>query len=471
MAVYPWIKTSDKTYEQQYGFMERFFTRFLGEEGVPSQFTIMATVEFRVAGAQSDDLESRLRKTWRAMRYNSPSVAALSGPKGKIYRIPNDVALADWETTTFKRHPPGTTAEKLFGSIDRAALITLHFLPGAGNAPDAHQIVLQAEHQNIDGRGVFYLIHRFWTVFTTPSLLSTPPFGDEWTRLPPAMDDLLSLPAQPSPADHSLAAEWIAPLASVTPLGILIPASHSPTQLPTTSLRALLRLSQLETAALIAACKAHSLTVTSAWVAALALALAAAQTTSGQPLPADAALVSFATCDMRRYFPHATFDPTSAPVACYHAAIPTALRIDGGKASFLDLAAEMKHEFHGGSVTAARGRAWAPFVGLMGDVVVAAATAAGSGNARRSAPLISSLGVVDDFVEKSYDGEGGEVEVLDVWIADTMMSSTNLWMLHTWDGMLNLSVTYNEAYFPVGLMEGVLERIWEELRSGLGLVL
>ena len=229
MAVYPWIKTSDNTYEQEYGFMERFFTRFLGEEGVPSQFTIMATVEFRVAGAQPDDLASRLRKTWRAMRYYSPSVAALSGPKGKIYQIPDDTALADWETTTFKRHPPGTTAEKLFSSIDRAALITLHFLPGAGSAPDAHQIVLQAEHQNIDGRGVFYFIHRFWTVFTSPSLRTTPPFGDEWTRLPPAMDDLLCLPAQPSPADHALAADWIAPLASVTPLGIPIPASHSPT--------------------------------------------------------------------------------------------------------------------------------------------------------------------------------------------------------------------------------------------------
>jgi hypothetical protein len=78
--------------------------------------------------------------------------------------------------------------------------------------------------------------------------------------------------------------------------------------------------------------------------------------------------------------------------------------------------------------------------------------------------------VVDEFVEKRYAGEGGEVEVLDVWIADTMMSSTNLWILHTWDGMLNLSVTYNGAYFPEGLMEGVLERVWEELRSGLGLV-
>ena len=127
----------------------------------------------------------------------------------------------------------------------------------------------------------------------------------------------------------------------------------------------------------------------------------------------------------------------------------------------------MNHQFHGGNVTEQRGRAWAPYVQLMGDAIAAAGAEEG-GNKEMGSPLISSLGVVDEFVAKRY-GEEGEVEVLDVWIADTMMSPTNLWMLHTWDGRVNLSVTYNEAYFGEGVMVGVLERIWEELRQGLGL--
>ncbi|RYP55764.1 hypothetical protein DL770_010880 [Monosporascus sp. CRB-9-2] len=468
MVAYPWIKSSDNTYEQKYGFIERFFARFLSEEGKPSQFTIMATVEFCVRGSLSQNavgLESRLRQTWRAMRYYSPSLAALSGPDGRTYHVPGDESLADWENTTFKLHAPGVTAEKLFSAVERTGLITLHFLPNAGTTDDTHQLVLQAEHQNIDGRGTYYFFNRFFTIFTTSSMRQDIHFGDEWSRLPPMMDDLLSLPITPSERDKSLAAEWISPLASVSPLGIPIPPSRQSLP-PTHSLRSVLPLSQTETTAVIAACKSQGLTVTSAWVAGLALSLAHFHS-GGQALASNAALASFAACDMRRYFP-STFDPKPGQVACYHAAIPTALRVvrdDGGLMSFRELAGTMKKEFHGGSITEERGRVWGPFVEMAGEAIMN-----GDPRPERGSLLISSLGVEDDYVQHEYGVGDDGVEVVDVWIGDTMMSAMNLWMCHTWDGRLNLSVTYNGAYFEEEVMEGVLGRLKGELLGGLGVV-
>jgi hypothetical protein len=78
--------------------------------------------------------------------------------------------------------------------------------------------------------------------------------------------------------------------------------------------------------------------------------------------------------------------------------------------------------------------------------------------------------VVDDFVSHHYgtDGDGGAVEVLDVWVADTLMSAAQLWLVHTWDGRLNFSCSFNEAYFSEAQILGVLQRVRDELRSGLG---
>ena len=61
------------------------------------------------------------------------------------------------------------------------------------------------------------------------------------------------------------------------------------------------------------------------------------------------------------------------------------------------------------------------------------------------------------------------MELLDVWLADTMMSATNLWMLHTWRDQLNLSITYNEAYFAEAQMDAMLERARRELLEGLSI--
>ena len=476
MTNHPWIQTSPNTYSQTFGFMERFFTRFLGEEGKPSQFTIVATLELRIpSGSNSSPisvLESNLRSTWRAMRYYSPGLATLTGPTGKIYHVAATPAVLEkWEAATFIRHPEGTQAEALFSTLTRANMVTMHFLPcTAGIASDdgVHQLVLQAEHHHIDGRGVYYFLHRFLTFLSTPELRSGLEFGDEWTRLPTVMDDLLELSATPTAEELDIAREWISPVLSSNTTPVTVPIRpKKQTQPPGRSLRSALRLSRAQTSAIITACKAHGVTVTSAWTAGLALALSTPSvTTTTTP-----ALTTFATVDMRRYFPPPTSSspPSSphpaAPVSCYHSAIPLSIPIPA-TTTFTSLAAELTALFHGGSITPVRNTAWIPFVSMMGDIIASSTSQLQQQAAIASSGiLISSLGVVNDYIGKTY----GEVEVRDVWIGDVMMGGTSLWMCETWDGRLGLSVTYNEAYYEEGEMTGVLERVKGVMVGGEGL--
>lgn len=462
MAVYTWKNSpsAPETFTQSFGFMEKFFTRFLGREGEASQFTIMGTIEFRFAGPL-DVLEPRLRETWRAMRHYSPSIAALSHPGGKTYAISNASIMAEWEQTTFKVHRAGMTAEKLFGQVERTAMITLHYLPSIRKEtdPNIHQLVFQAEHHHIDGRGVYYFFDQFFRLFTSPERRQALTSADEPTRLPPMMDDLLGLPQEPSAELMEVASRWIGIGASVEPLTATIEperAEHA----PTISVRSVLRFSEQETSSVVGACRSNKLSVTSAWMAAIALALAHFQAKGklGGSISPGAGLSTFATVDMRKFF-SAAFDTKTAPAACYHAAIPVALKVDG---SFLDIARSAHAELHGKGVTEEREKAWAPLMQLMGDAIAAS-------NPKQSMPLTSSLGIADDFVSRRYGvGESG-VEVLDVWIADTMMSATTLWMLDTWKDRLNFTVTYNEAYFPEAQIDGMLARARQELLQGLSI--
>ncbi|KAK4445875.1 hypothetical protein QBC34DRAFT_451069 [Podospora aff. communis PSN243] len=443
MASFPWVKITDGTYEQQYGFMERFFIRFLGEEGKATPFTIIATLGL---------------DTWRALRFHHPGIAGLSDPTGKIYTIPaTSKEVSDWEDATFKRHPTGTTADDIYGTAQRAAMMTLHFLPNAAHT--SHQIVLQAEHQHIDGRGVFHLFDSFLTILTAPSLRdpSVIVFGEEWARLPPAMDDLMSLPLTPSEEDVSTARKWLAPMSKLTPATIPDPTPNQlnqpfPEQLlpQSRSIRSALPLSESETSAVLAACKAHNITLTSAWLAALALAL-------DKPTPDNpstpSGLTTFSTIDMRQYFPSdGSFNPKQQ-ISCYHAFLPVAIPLNPNpKESLIPLASRMTEALHPPpTLDAERKSSYPTVIQLLGDP-----------------GLVSPLGVIDRYIKKSYGSGEGKVRVKDVWIADTMMGGTKLWMVHTWDGRLCLSVVFDGARFGRGRMEWVLERVRGELLGGLG---
>ncbi|KAK0741574.1 hypothetical protein B0T18DRAFT_432663 [Schizothecium vesticola] len=327
--------STPETFCQNFGFMETFFTRFLGREVEASQFIIVGTVEFKFAGF-IDVLEPRLQ----------------------------------WESTTFKVHRDGMTAEKLFAQVERAAMVTLHYLPSAKKEtdPNIHQSVYQAEHHHIDGRGVYYFFNQFFRLFTASEPRQTLTSADERTRLSPMMGDLLGLPKEPSAEQLEVASCWIGTGGSAEPLSATIEPQRAECA-PTNSLRSVLRFSEEETSAVVSACKSRGVSATSAWMAAIDLSLAHFQSkgTPGGRISPDSGLATLATVDMRKYFPR-TYDAKTAPLACYHAAIPIVLRVDG---SFLDIARWAHAEFHGKGATKAREKAWAPLMKLMGDTIAA----------------------------------------------------------------------------------------------------
>jgi hypothetical protein len=417
------------------------------------------------------------------MRQRVPAIASVSSSDSKICQLTEDeAALAAWEQETFIVHKPGTTADDVFSTMKLLPTIALHFLPAASAQSEArHQLCLQAEHHLIDGRGVFLLFDRFWSILTDNDDLALIA-ANSVSNLPLEMEDLLGLPVPSTVENGYIAESWMAEMGKISaPLGVPIAAARRAAT-PTTSRRGTTTLSLQTTSQVLSACRQHGFTVTAAWLAAVATALAEIQP---QPVQIGAGLATFSTVDMRKYFPE-EFVGRASPVACYHTAVPTVLPLFSSshgtarRLSFIEVAKNAHTLYHGsgdsdeGIITSQRQTAWAPYTDLMAQAIEAAGNVL---NPTHGAPLISSYGIVDKFIHRLYPVPEGEaviksnpmVEILDVWLSDTMASPTSFWSMHTWDGRINMSLAYNLAFYDPKDIQALLEAVGRNLRNGLGI--
>ncbi|KAJ2975704.1 hypothetical protein NQ176_g5374 [Zarea fungicola] len=315
---------------------------------------------------------------------------------------------------------------------------------------------------------------------------NTPNFGDEAARLPDSMDDLLGLSYHITHQQRETAPEWFAPMLLVTsPLSPSITDTASRAKNSTTlNQRSALKFSIEETSTIVDACKRQSYSVTSAWHAALALAFykhrSRRESSTSMELPVDQnqGLATFTTVDMRRFFP-SSFDPRESAMACYHTALPVVLPIQPGldpekegdlNLIFAGMAAKMQKFFafgktfkDGSNITQERSKAWPPYIEMMRDAIL-------SCDETQSAPLLSSFGLLENFIHRSFGDIGcdkPEIEIIDVWLGDTMTSATSFWSVQTWRDRLEISVTYNEGYFAKREMVHILEHIRAILLSSV----
>jgi hypothetical protein len=82
-----------------------------------------------------------------------------------------------------------------------------------------------------------------------------------------------------------------------------------------------------------------------------------------------------------------------------------------------------------------------------------------------SGVLLSSLGVVEQYITGDYDGA---VQVEKFNFGVTMMTRQMLLYPWTFKGRLHFSVNYNEAYYDAGVAEEVLTTLQNVLEKELG---
>lgn len=79
-------------------------------------------------------------------------------------------------------------------------------------------------------------------------------------------------------------------------------------------------------------------------------------------------------------------------------------------------------------------------------------------------PYLSSMGVVDDFLQPRY-GDWG----LDGFLASSTMLTGDFQMyLWTWRGQMVFSACYNDAFYGTSDVDKILEKTGDEIFSGLG---
>ncbi|OHE95050.1 hypothetical protein CORC01_09707 [Colletotrichum orchidophilum] len=254
-------------------------------------------------------LKQRLREAWKVLRFEHPMIAVELGHDGQslLYAstVDQNSSLEDWLAETFivetdEQRPAGA----VFSELRPPRLMELRFLPNTG------ELLLRSSHWRIDGAGCSLLMDRFFDIMATEEMGSLA-WGEEISRLPPALEDALQLPSESSPEHQKWGSEWISDFGSASP-SVGLPCRPNPERNPGSPGRELLVLSEEDTATLVSACKTAGITVTAALHAAVILQtreMAPAETRSNN-------FMDVLMCDLRSYLPEPYNTSAYAVIIC-----------------------------------------------------------------------------------------------------------------------------------------------------------
>ena len=467
-----WTKTGPNTYRQPHGFQEVLYQAIAVPPGSPGLFLVGSSVTFRYAPAGSEkqlsavEVASLLRNAWLQIRQEYPTLAAENTPDGKVYHSPSSRAeLESWLDSTFIVVPNKTWPD-IWKNLVKTKHMTLYFFP------EARQLFVQGEHHLVDGRGGLNFWDRFFRALASPApdAVLTQTTGAEVALLPPRSDDLLDMAERSPGRGQHHAIELLAPLSAVdAPIFLPMPSPVPPHSIENAT--AELKADMPTSNAIKAACKAHKVSVTAAWHAAVVLATqsiqarsTAATAVTGPSSKPGKEFICFGNFDLRRYFPDpATVLPAAAVPNAYvinnhHCILPYVVAPEGK--TFAGIARELDL-FYQRDLSAADPDLWSalgPMIRMMVPEYVSAPEQAGS------TPALSSLGVADWFIGGDY----GPWKVDDLWFGNTVTGPWLECFMWTWKGRVCLNSCFNPAYYTARDVREFHEAVLGAMLKGLG---
>ena len=437
----PWKETSPGRFERPFDGIERFYRAVASAGGPLEQWSITTVAQIRLNLPASDKVAA-LQHAWTALRYDHPQIACTEQSDTNVYEVPDEAALATWIKDTFiVEH--SQTANNLLSTFNRSPSATLHYLP------QTSEVAIHCSHSRMDGIGALHLLHQLFKALAEPRSIS---FGTESKNLSPGLFDAAGIPTDVTPEIQQAVTGLITNLASSQPsLGLPTIASN---QIPGPTQRRELKFGTHKTDTVVKACKDRGLGITAAVHAALILAT---QQLSPPEL-AGRKYTSWCLVNLRPYC-QPPYDSATYPVALYHGASVMSI----APSSFLQDALELQSVYK---------QSWQPsqstLLTNLSHFIETLAPMLGQPPPPNieppSEPLLSSLGVVDRYIQPRY---GDEVEVNDFWMAIEML--TRQVELHVWTfhDDLTLSATFNENFYEGEFIESFLSRIQAILLKGL----
>lgn len=397
-----------------------------------------------------DDIVAALRRSWISLRFDHPSIAAVTDGSILTYDVLDATQLEQWANKTFLVDRDTKEAEDIIASVGPCEQAQLHVLP------DTRQLVLHTTHWRSDGRGMPQLLDRLLHILTHPQS-DSPRWGDEVGRLTICLEDAANMVDQVSPQDQTRIKQMATNLLKGSP-ALTISCLGDPDTEPRSPRRCLLTLPAPQTNALILGCKARNLSVTAAVHAAIAVSNITHADQASKSLDYRSSLRR----DLRDRLEHPHNSPASA-AALFNTATVFSLPVNGTWASFAE---RLTEEYRSGYDDELFRLHRVYYRQLVADITQAAETE-GGGTARAADVDISSIGLVEDLMRREY-GQGSDlVQVQEMTVSVNTCSRQAAVFVFTFRDRLNLYMTYNESFHARKDMEGFLEEVRQTLVTEL----
>ena len=434
-----WKEVSPGRFERPFDGIERFYRASASGEGPLENLSVTAAAKIRL-NVPTSDIADALRHAWKTIRHDNPQIACTEQSDTNLYVVPDETALTTWIENTFFI-VPSHTADSLLPTFTRSPSATLHYLP------QSSEVVVHCSHSRMDGIGALRLLHQLFAALAEPRTIS---FGTEPKNLSPGLFDAVGVQIDVTPEIQQTTTQLLTTLGSSLPsLGLPKMTSN---QIPGPTRRRELKLGIHKTHAAVKACKDLGLGVTAAVHAAVILAT---QQLS-PPEFAGRKYTSWCLVDLR---PHCqTPYDSAAPVALYHGATPTTIAPSSFLPDARDLQSVYKQLWHPSQSNRLTG--FSHFCETLASLI----SQSPPNPELPSEPILSSLGVVDRYIQSSY---GDTVEVNGFWMAVEILTRQVELCLWTFHDNLTLSAAFNESFYEGDYIEDFLARVWTVLLQGL----
>lgn len=472
-----WKETSPGTFTRPLDTIETFF-KWLADLGVPLKREHWGvSLSLRLSFPDSlpaCEAEPYIRRAWLILSKQHPMLHAR--PEGNTVTV-RPLDEDEWLKESFFTHTGDqATVDSLFTSIEPAQVVSCHWLPGQ------RDLILHGSHWRLDGIGSLKLVDRLLTglgaVIRVGLAAPLESYGLDLTPLfTPSLDEISNAyPDEDStpPAVKTVADNLLQTVIRGAPSIGLPVTPGTENALPGPSSRVQVRLDKATTAAIVAACKARGIKVTSAVHAAIVQTTAAHQQ---HPLAKHYCITT--AVDMRRRLPGG-IRGDGPELAAGMFISPGLVFIEEPEAecgkAFDSFAREFDATYgadmsrlydagNGEKVSIAQ--ATAPFARR---IVPLLQMPQPEGMPPQNAPHLSSIGVIETWLKREYivNGEkGSNITVEDVWLGGEMITPALCNHVWTWRDQLTLAAVFNTAFYEESFVKQVMENVKRNLLSGL----
>ena len=421
-AVMSWTKVSDTRWERETNYLEGYFifmsnlTSSMCDGRI--HYTLFSKVQLE---ADIADMESALKKAWKQIRYEQPSIATTVDGMKKVYEVPDEKALEEWMAATFIVSD-AADAEALYQSAAPVQQSTLYYVPKSS------EVVLRALHHTIDGVGLFLFWDSFLTALSSPA--ADIKFGDETSRLVPSLQEILGYKKNSNQVLAEKAVGMMMDYAGSLPgVGPVSKLGGAP---PGKSQNMELAFPAKTTEALAKACKAKGITMTVAVHAAYVRTMIKYADQSAK----QTEYVTQNQFNFRRYLPE-PYNSNKYAAAVLYNAYPYKLALP---ASFDDLCKALNEHYQSAYQGGLDKLEIADYLTKVVYDVVQTPEFLAMPPSRDA--LVSSLGIAERYLQTEYKG----IKVKDIKMGVDVVMGFSMFFIYSFQDQLRLIYSFNDGF-------------------------